>query len=292
MIRVGLRAKGPGIASVVVLLMVALGGIGAAQSPSPAAWPTKGPAVQQVVSDDARLTLDIPVGSASPDVQLSATRVATVVPSVAAYELRPLGTTFAAPITATWTLDPAGAPPATGGDLVWLSMARSDEAAAGPWAWLDDGHVSVVDGSYAVSGRLTRFGTLVVAQSNTLIRGPEAVWGLGYAPGRGIPIDLDLTLVDVADEPAGASFSGDWRFAGGYPERIAVTISAAEADRLAAVWHCKLPGATSLAMTFIVREGADTAGPATRLLGLPPMATTFAVSFQVACGTVHPRPDG
>ena len=292
MIRATHRASRPLLVSAVAILAVILARPGVAQSPSLVAAPTNGPLSDQVVSDDGRLTLYIPVGAAPVDVALGAIRVVTVVPSVAAYELRPLGTTFLAPVTVTWTLDPAGAPPATDGDLVWLGMALGDDPVAGPWAWLDDPHVSVVDGGYAVSGRLTRFGTLVVTESSTRIHGPEAIWGSGYAPGRGIPIDLDLTLVGLTPGKAHAAFSGDWRFAGGYPERISVTTTVAEADELAAVWQCRLPGATSLAMTFGVREDADAREPAIGLPGLPPASGSFAVSFRVACGTVNPKPNG
>ena len=97
---------------------------------------------------------------------------------------------------ASWQLDPAGAPPATNGDLVWLALARADDASAGPWSWLDDPHVSVADGDYLLTGALSRFGTLVVTLLPTLIHGPEAIWGPGYSPGRGIDIPLDLTLVE------------------------------------------------------------------------------------------------
>jgi hypothetical protein len=87
-------------------------------------------------------------------------------------------------------------------------------------------------------------------------------------------------------------FSGDWRFGGGYPERISVTTTVSEADELAAFWQCRLPGATSLAMTFDVRQDADAPGPAIGSLGLPPTSASFEVSFRVACGTVNPKPNG
>ncbi len=205
------------------------------------------------MSDDGRLTLRFPIGAAPQDVALSVVSVHTTVPTVAAYELRPVGASFAAPVTATWTLDPAGAPAATDGDLVWLGMARADDT-SGPWAWLADPHVAVVDGDYSVTGTLSRFGTLVVIPLPTRIHGPEAIWGAGYEPGRGIPIDLDLTLLGQAGGPATSAFSGDQRFGGGYPERIHVTPTVAEADRLSAVWECLLPGPTSLSTTFGVRE--------------------------------------
>jgi hypothetical protein len=291
MIRAARRVHRLAIIPLVPLLAAAMTHVGAAQSPSIPASPTSGPAFDLVVSDDGRLTLQIPLGAAPPDVALSAVAVHTVVPSVAAYELRPVGVSFAAPVTATWTLDPAGAPPATDGDLIWLSMARAD-AIDGPWAWLDDARVEVMAGTYAVTGTLARFGTLVVTPLPSRIHGPEAVWGPGYEPGRGIPIDLDLTLVDLTGSPAAATFSGDWRFGGGYPDDISVTTTMAEADRLAAVWECLLPGATSLSTTFGVREDAADLGPTSRQLELGPAAAAFSVAFSVACGTMHPKPNG
>ncbi|MCY7417903.1 MAG: hypothetical protein LH650_05310 [Chloroflexi bacterium] len=147
-----------------------------------------------------------------------------------------------------------------------------------------------MDGSYTVTGQLGRSGTLIVTQLPTLVRGPEAMWGMGYAPGRGIPVDMDLTLVTTAATPSTATFSGDWRFRGGYPERISVTRSVAEADLLAAVWQCQRTGATSLATTFGVREAVDP-GPVILPPGLGSAAVAFSVSFPVACGTVHPDPD-
>jgi len=282
---------------IALLLTIGLlsGPIVSAQSPSLVASPTSGasiggPSSGQVTSDDGRLTLDIPVGALPDDVHLSAGRVPILVPAVAAYELRPAGTTFSAPVTVSWHLDPAGFPPATAGNLVWLGMARTDDVVGGTWAWLDDPHVTVVDGSYTVTGQLGRSGTLIVTQLPALVRGPEAMWGMGYAPGRGIPVDMDLVLVTGAGTPATATFSGDWRFGGGYPERISVTPSAAEADQLAAVWQCQRTGDTSLATTFGVREGAEP-GSVVRPPGLGPAAAAFSVTFPVACGTVHPDPD-
>ena len=143
-----------------------------------------------------------------------------------------------------------------------------------------------------MTGALTRFGTLVVVQLPTLVRGPEAIWGPGYAPGRGIDVPLDLTLVTSGGTPGRASFSGDWRFGGGYPDPIAVTTTLAEADQLAAVWRCLRAGATSLTTTFGVREDATAPGPTSQMFDLGPAAAAFSVTFPVACGTVHPAPDG
>ncbi|MCY7417902.1 MAG: hypothetical protein LH650_05305 [Chloroflexi bacterium] len=131
----------PRLGLLMAMLCVAAMPAGAvsAQSPSPVASPTSGasfggPSSGQIVSDDGRLTLHIPVGAAPDDVHLSAVRVPLLVPAVAAYELRPGGTTFRAPMTASWQLDPAGFPPATAGELVWLGMAGSDDAVGGTWA--------------------------------------------------------------------------------------------------------------------------------------------------------------
>ncbi len=181
------------IVSSVLLGALWLPGIGSAQAPSVRATTSPGEAgTDQLVSDDGRLTLTMPLGV---DVAgLSVVPVLVSAPVMAAYELRPLDTTFPEPVYASWQLDPAGVPPATNGDLVWLALARADDAAAGPWSWLDDAHVSITDGDYLLTGGLSRFGTLVVTMLPTLVHGPEAIWGPGYSPGRGVDVPLDLTL--------------------------------------------------------------------------------------------------
>lgn len=287
------HGRGPRAAIAVAFLAMMSGpGAVSAQSPSLGPVPTSGMPVDRIISDDGRLTLFVPVGG-KPDVSgLSIVSVPVGVPAVAAYELRPLDTSFPVPVTASWQLDPTGAPPATNGDLIWLGMARASDIVGGPGEWLGDPQVVVVDGRYSVTGQLTRFGTLVVAQLPTLIRGPEAIWGPGYAPGRGIPVDLDLTLVTAVGDRGTAAFSGDWRFGGGYPDRIGVTTTIAAADRLAAVWQCQRTGATSLATTFGVTEYVADPGTTRSPLDLGPAAAGFSVTFPVACGTQHPGTNG
>lgn len=275
-------------------------------SPSRIPSPTSGPAFLDVVSDDGRLTLEVPVAAIPAGVTLTATAVHSSVPSVAAYVLRPTDISLPAPIRVTWQLDPAGAPPATDGDLVWLGLAWSGDPGAGPWEWLGDPHVDVVGGAYAVTGRLARFGAVIVTLQDARIHGPAAIWGRGYELANGLPVDLDLSLVTQSGGPAAAAFSGDWRFSGGYPERIDVVQTTANADALAATWQCRRTGETSLVSTFGVREAPPTAsgpsvpphtasGPSTPLgvvPGLPPAAAVVSVSFPVTCGVQHPGTNG
>ena len=275
-----------------LLAVASIAAAGWAQAPSTIAGPTTGPTFDRLMSDDGRLTISVPFG-AGPDVRsLSIVHVEVAAPAVAAYELRPLGTTFPVPVSVAWQLDPTGTPAATNGDLRWLAMAHAQAATTGPWSWLDDAHVAVVDGAYTITGLLSQFGTLVVTQLPTLVRGPDAIWGPGYSPGRGIEVPLDLSLVTPAGAPSTAAFSGDWRFGGGYPGLIGVTTTVSEADRLAAVWQCQRTGTTSLMTMFGVRE--DVIGPATtgQLSHPGPAAAEFSVTFPVACGTVHAQPDG
>ena len=275
-----------------LLAVASIAAAGWAQAPSTIAGPTTGPTFDRLMSDDGRLTISVPFG-AGPDVQsLSIVHVEVAAPAVAAYELRPLGTTFPVPVSVAWQLDPTGTPAATNGDLRWLAMAHAQAATTGPWSWLDDAHVAVVDGAYTITGLLSQFGTLVVTQLPTLVRGPEAIWGPGYSPGRGIEVPLDLSLVTPSGVTGTAAFSGDWRFGGGYPGLIGVTTTVAEPDQLRAVWQCQRTGATSLMTTFGVRE--DVTGPATtgQLSHPGPAAAEFSVTFPVACGTVHAQPDG
>jgi hypothetical protein len=290
------RVSMPLLVMLAVLTVAAGCSVAAAQSPSGAPVPTTGPAFDQLVSRDGRLSLSVPFGVDADISGLSIVRVLVTAPVIAAYELRPLGTSFAVPVMVSWVLDPGGVPPATNGDLIWLGMAYASHAAAdaalGPWEWLADPHVAVVDGGYEVSGQLTRFGTLIVIQLPTLIHGPEAIWGPGYAPGRGIDVPLDLTLVTTSGASSTATFSGDWRFGGGYPDPIEVTTTVAEADRLAAVWRCLRMGATSLTTTFGVRDGTTDPGRTRQLVALGPAVAAFSVAFPVACGTVHANPNG
>ncbi len=101
---------------------------------------------------------------------------------------------------------------------------------AGPWEWLGDPHVDIVGGGYTVTGWLPRFGTVIVTLQDTRIHGPEAIWGAGYELANGLPVDLDLSLVTQTGATAAAGFSGDWRFGGGYPERIDVVQTTANAQ--------------------------------------------------------------
>ena len=279
-----------------VATMASVAIVGAA-SPSPIPSPTTGPAFQQVVSDDGRLTLQVPVAAIPAGVTPRAVAVHTSVPSIAAYELRPLDISLPAPVLVTWQLDPAGAPPATDGDLVWLGLATAVDPSAGPWEWLGDPHVDVVGGAYAVTGRLVRFGTVIVTLQEARIRGPEAIWGPGYQLANRVSVDLHLSLVTQTGAPTAAVFSGDWRFGGGYPERIDVAQTTAEPDALAATWQCRQTGETSLASTFGVREAPSAAasGPSAPMggvPGLPPAAAVVSVTFPVTCGVQHPGPNG
>src|SRR4029079_17133374 len=110
MFRAARRAHRVGLIPAIPLLVASLSGVAAAHSPSTVPSPTTERTFDEVVSDDGRLTLRFPIGAAPQDVALSVVSVHTTVPTVAAYELRPVGASFAAPVTATWTLDPAGAP--------------------------------------------------------------------------------------------------------------------------------------------------------------------------------------
>jgi hypothetical protein len=263
-----------------------------AASPAASVMVSPYPGVMPIVSDDGRLSIYVPVGTGLAGVTLAAHLVSTVAPAVAAYQLTPIDQTFDRPVTVSWRLDAAAILPTTIGDLIWLAMSRSDDALTGFGSWLDDLHVTVVDGAYAVTGQLTRFGTLIVTELPTRIRGPEAIWGPGYAPGRGVDIPLDLTLATSGGTSRGAAFSGDWQFGGGYPDLIGVTTTVAEAVRLSAVWRCLRPGATTLSTTFGVREDTTDLGPMDSLLDLGPAVAAFSVTFPVACGTVHPMPNG
>lgn len=279
------------IVSSVLLGALWLPGIGSAQAPSARATASPGEAgTDQLVSDDGRLTLTMPLGVDAAGLSIVPVQVGASM--IAAYELRPLDTTFPAPVSASWQLDQAGAPPATNGDLVWLAMARADDAAAGPWSWLDDPHVSIADGDYLLTGGLSRFGTLVVTLLTTLVHGPEAIWGPGYSPGRGVEVPLDLTLSERSGSTGAAAFSGGWRFGGGYPGSIEVTTTAAETDRLAAVWWCLRTGATSLTTTFGIRQDMPEPDPTDPLPGVGAAAAAFSVTFPVACGATHARPNG
>ncbi len=192
--------------------------------PGPVPGSVSGAGTDRLVSDDGRLTLTLPLGVDAAG--LSVVRVAVSAPATVAYELRPVDSSFPVPVMASWQLDPA-ALPATDGDLVWLGMARADDATSGPWSWLDDSHVTLADGDYRVTGALSQFGTLVVAPLPTLIHGPTAAWGQGYSPGRGVEVPLELTLVERVGASSAATFNGDWRFGGGYPGVIDVTTTAA-----------------------------------------------------------------
>ncbi len=263
----------------------------AAQSPS--GWPTpiSGPAFEQLVSDDGRLTLTVPLGLGPPLTDPSIVAVPAPLPGVAAYEVRPLGAALPEPISVTWRPGMSGAAPAPNGDLQWLGMASAG-AIAGPWTWLDDPQVAVVDGDYSITGLLTRFGTLVVVPFPTRVHGPEAIWAAGYAPGRGTVIELDVTLSRPASDPGRASFSGDWWFGSGYPDRISVTTTRAQEDLLAATWQCLRTGQTSLSTGFGVRDDPEPSASHDALPGLGPTATSFSVTFPVNCSTVHVVPNG
>ncbi len=268
-----------------------------AAGPSQVPSSTVGPAFQRVVSDDGRLTLELPVSAIPPGVTPTATVAHPSVPSVAAYELQPRDISLPGPIMATWQLDPTGLPPATDGDLVWLGLASTAEPGVGPWEWLADPHVDVVGGAYAVSGWLSRFGTVIVTLQDARIHGPEAIWGPGYELANGMPVELELSLVTQTGAAAAAAFNGDWRFGGGYPERIDVVPTKADTDGLAATWQCRRTGQTSLVSTFGVREaslaGASAASvPLGFVPGLPPAAAVVTVTFPVTCGAQHPGANG
>ena len=287
------------IARATVVLGVVMGSaaLTTGASPSQVPAPTSGPVFRQVVSDDGRLTLDLPVAAIPAGVTPTATAVHTNVPSVAAYELRPVDIALPGQVMATWQLDPAGAPPATNGDLIWLGLASTTDPGTGSWEWLGDPHVDVVGGGYVVSGWLARFGTLVVTLQDARIHGPEAIWGPGYELPNGVPVDLDLTLVTQTSAGAGAGFSGDWRFGGGYPERIKVVPTTATTDTLAATWQCLRTGQTSLVSTFGVREVArpmasGASAPLGQVPGLAPAAAVVTVTFPITCGVHHPGPNG
>jgi hypothetical protein len=278
-----------------LVLVAAIGSSvpGSAASPNQGPAPTPGPAARHVVSDDGQLVLDVPMGS-HPDVDsLELVRVAAVVPSIAAYELLPAGTTFQVPVTATWRPDPVGMPGATDGDLAWLGMAQAADPVAGPWEWLADPHLDVVNGSYSISGRLTWFGTLVVTLQDTRIHGPEAIWGPGYELPNGEPVILDMTLVPATGARGTATFSGEWRFGGGYPDRIRVEPTVSEVERLTATWQCLRTSETSLETTFGLKEipipiGSMDNGSLGHAPGLGPAAAAVTVAFPVQCGVRHP----
>lgn len=263
----------------------------AAQSPLGWPTPTSGPASEQLVSDDGRLTLTVPVRLEPALTDPSIVAVPAPAPGIAAYEVRPLGASLRDPVSVTWRPGMTGAIAAPNGDLQWLGMASAD-AVAGPWTWLDDPHVAVVNGDYSITGLLSRFGTLVVLPLPTRVHGPEAIWAAGYAPGRGSVIELDLTLSRPTYDPGRASFSGDWRFGSGYPDRISVTTTRAQEDLLAANWRCLRTGQTSLSTSFEVRDDPEQSGSRDALPGLGPTAASFSVTFPVTCGTVHVLPNG
>lgn len=282
-----------------MVLVGALAGPAAAPARSAAGadpWavpPTSGPAFQRVVSDDGRLTLEVPVAAIPAGVTPTATSVPANLPSVAAYELLPVDISLPGPVMATWLLDPAGPLPETDGDLAWLGLASAADPNAGPWEWLGDPHVDVVGGAYAVTGWLARFGTVIVALQGARIRGPEAIWGPGYELPNRVPVDLDLTLVTGTGAAAAAAFSGAWRFDGGYPDRIDVVQTAATADSLSATWRCLRTGQTSLVSTFGVREtpvleASARSAPLGTMAGLPPAAAVVSVTFPITCGVQHP----
>ncbi len=270
----------------------AAGAVALGQDPVPIA----GPAFVQVVSDDGRLTLEVPVAAIPAGVAPSATVAHASVASVVAYELLPLDLSLPTPVMATWQLDPAGMPPAMAGELVWLGLATAVDPDGGPWEWLGDPHVDVVGGGYTMTGWLSRFGTVIVTLQDTRIRGPEAIWGPGYELPNKVPVSLDLALVTQSGATAAAGFSGDWRFGGGYPERIDVVQTMADPGALAATWQCRRTGATSLVSTFGVREAPHPAasGPGAPfgvVPALPPAEAVVSVTFPVSCGVQHPGTD-
>jgi len=275
-----------------LFLAVGPGPSATGQSPSLAPVPTTGPRFDELVSDDGLLTLTVPFGVDADASTLSIVTLPAQAPAIARYELRPLDTSFEVPVKAMWRPGPAGLPVATDGDLVWLGMARASGTVSGHWSWLDDPHISVVDGSYAVTGDLGRFGTLIVTRVTTLVRGPEAMWGPGYAPGLGTEVPMDLTLVTPDGTPSTAAFIGYWRFDNGDPGLIDVTTTVSGADHLAASWRCQRIADTSLTTTFGVQEAARVLDPTGQSLGLDPAGADFSVTFPVACGRVHPRPNG
>ncbi|MBI4260253.1 MAG: hypothetical protein HY658_06765 [Actinobacteria bacterium] len=162
-------------AAALVMLAAACGGGGtspdttgsAVTSPPASPTPTPVPA-RSVTSDDGLITVDVPEGALSEDVEVTARTLSEdeLPPELASFELRgalhelgPPGTEFEVPVTVTRRVDvrQAGFDPADGMPLVVLGIRDGD----GTWTFLADQEVSWDEETVEVRGTTTHFSTVV-----------------------------------------------------------------------------------------------------------------------------------
>lgn len=162
----------------IVLVLVATASCGGdSQGSGPAEWPaaattgtgtpigntavaTIGAAGGTLMSEDSRVSLTIPAGALSADVQVGIQRISAEAPSgVRAYRLTPDGQTFAAPITVQMRFDSA----LTAGSAPEL-MTIATQLANGTWELLRPSAVTLNSGSSAFDFQTTHFSDYTMLQ--------------------------------------------------------------------------------------------------------------------------------